>query len=138
MQINIIDITNCSSGVLCLFTPKGLIICRLYSAPFPSPKPQTIKLKLSTQPFCLILTFCYLLCCASQHEADPVEHDGQIRREKNILDQHKRATREEECLDLETLSHTVRASRYSALHLKRLKTDDFSPFAAYDVHLASF
>lgn len=32
----------------------------------------------------------------------------------------------------------VRASRYSALHLKRLKSDNFSPFAAYDVHLASF
>ena len=68
-----------------------------------------------------------------------MELDGQIRREKKpILDQHERVRREEECLDLETASHTARASRYSALHLKRLKTDDFSPFAAYDVHLASF
>ena len=41
-------------------------------------------------------------------------------------------------LDLETASHTARASRYSALHLKRLKTVDFSPSAACDVQRASF
>lgn len=40
----------------------------------------------------------------------------------------------EERLDLEMASHTVRASRCSAPHLKKPKHDDFSPLASYDVH----
>lgn len=64
---------------------------------------------------------------------------GELEEKKKILDQHERARSEEECLNLEKPSHTARASRYSAQHLKRLKSDNFSPSAAaYDVHLASF
>ena len=80
----------------------------------------------------------------SQRDADPVEHYGQIRRvkrkkKKHILDQHERAR--SVCgggLDLETAPHTARASRYSAPHLKRPKTDNFPPSAACDVQRASF
>lgn len=50
------------------------------------------------------------------------------KEKKHILDQQERARSEVGGgLDLETAPHTARASRYSAPHLKRLKTDDFSP-----------
>lgn len=113
--------------MLCLFTPKGLIIWRLY--------PATINnwTKAFRHGFLSYSLFSYL-CCVSQHDADPVEHYGQIRRVKKRKKKNTswtnmkgRGVRWGGGLDLETAPHTARASRYSAPHLKRLKTDDFSP-----------
>lgn len=116
-----------NSRVLCLFTPKTLIICTHLA--FTRLKPWTIKLKrLHATVLCFSDSLMF---------PDPVKHDGQTRSGRTSWTNMKGHGVKRNVLIWKRHRTWAGASRYSALHLKRLKTDNFSPFAAYDVHLAS-